>query len=125
MATARISIPCFLQFSVRLLTRSRWNCSRCSPLMNWPPVSFEPPIRQSDRLSGVMILAMISSSIASPLASSLYLTKTSATFSGMTRNSMAPSRVIGKPSDERKSISPSWLRLNRFDRQSTRLTRVS
>ena len=68
IATARISTPCFWQFSVRLLTRSVWNFSRSWPLMNWPPDSFEPPMRQSDRLSGVMILAMISSSIASPLA---------------------------------------------------------
>ena len=63
IATARISIPCFWQFWVRLLTRSLWNFSRSSPLMNWPPESFDPPIRQSERLSGVMILEMISSSI--------------------------------------------------------------
>ena len=93
--------------------------------MNWPPESFEPPIRQSDRLSGVMILAMISSSIASPLAVSLYLTNISATLSGRTRNSTTPSSVIGNPSADRKFISPSCPRLNRRDRQSTWLTRVS
>jgi hypothetical protein len=42
----------------------------------------------------------------------VFETKTSATCSGRTQNSTAPSSVIGKPSDERKSMADSLARLN-------------
>ena len=94
--------------------------------MNWPPVSFEPPIRQSDRLSGVMILAMISSSIVVAVVVLVVHDEDlggplgdHAELDGAVERDR---EAVGGEEVHRRRPAP---RLNRFERQSTRLTRVS
>ena len=94
------------------------------PLTNWPPLSFEPPVRQSDRLSGVMILA---DDLLVDRVAVLSLVVLDEDLGGPVGHDPELHGAVegdGKPSDERKSIADPSPRLNRFDRQSTRLIRA-
>ena len=111
-ATARISIPCLRQFSFSDLSRFCWKASRSMPLMNWPPVSLDPPIRQIERLSGVDDLGLdLGMDLVAVVVFVIVAQRRLRLSSGITRNSIAPSIVTGNPSADRKSIAMSLLKI--------------